>query len=430
MDNLKYLKVLIAFACLCGSGCSNDNSAGPPPNNNTPPTVSLGYGKLAAVRSTDVTLAANTDDADGDPVTVMWQVSRGLLTSNGQPNQIVWSTPSTPGADTLTVTASDGSASTTITEVVLVGTRAAADISASGTHWTLANSPYIVAPATQKLSILPNASLTIDAGVRVLVDQPGNSISVEGQLFGAGTPAQQIVIGPNTRTPNGGFWGGIVGVPPQGQLDFDETWVIYAETAFKALTSARMFLNGCTIKFCTEAAILHNSGGALVVENCVMVSNQKSAIRVKQSTQLPDSIIVQGDSIAVNGRFSDSTNYDDGEAGISIDLNDPGASTRIVITGNEISRNDFPGIRLQTAVYPTIRNNGIFGNELRKVSGKVNVELLVPFAAGSVDATQNWWGQDYAPADSASVKQGIIDHDDNSQIGANVWVSPWRGSWP
>ena len=67
--------MLAVFVILGVAGCSKDKGTGPEPENNTPPTVTFLYDKLAAIRSTDVTLAVDTDDADGDAVTVQWAVS-------------------------------------------------------------------------------------------------------------------------------------------------------------------------------------------------------------------------------------------------------------------------------------------------------------------------------------------------------------------
>ena len=84
-------------------------------------------------------------------------------------------------------------------------------------------------------------------------------------------------------------------------IDLDYTWVTYGETAVRSLIATRTILDHCTIKFCSEPAVFHQSSGALMIQNCVLVSNQKSGIRVESSSQLPDTLLARGDSIAVNG---------------------------------------------------------------------------------------------------------------------------------
>ena len=144
-----------------------------------------------------------------------------------------------------------------------------------------------------------------------------------------------------------------------------------------------------------------------------------------------------GDSIAVNGRFSDSVVYAEGEAGISLDFDDSFETVPVDISGNEISRNDFPGIRLITAVFPVINNNGIFGNELRKATNKIDIELIAPpvgqFPSGEIDAKSNYWGFAYpAPSDSTLIKDRIIDFHDNplGDVRAKVLVTDWLSTAP
>jgi hypothetical protein len=87
---------------------------------------------------------------------------------------------------------------------------------------------------------------------------------------------------------------------------------------------------------------------------------------------------------------------------------------------------------LITAVYPTITNNGIFGNELRKATNKIDIELIAPqsgeFPIGEINAKQNWWGFAYpALSDSTRIKDRIIDAEDNplGDVRAKVLVTPW-----
>ena len=89
-----------------------------------------------------------------------------------------------------------------------------------------------------------------------------------------------------------------------------------------------------------------------------------------------------------------------------------------------------------TAVFPTIENNFIAGNERRKTD-KIDIELIAPpagqFPSGDIQAKNNYWGFAYPlPSDSTKIKDRIIDFDDNrlGDIRALVLVTPWLSSAP
>jgi parallel beta-helix repeat protein len=413
-------------------GCSSDDD-GVEPLPNVAPTISFTFTRLAVARSSDVILTVAVDDPDGDPVTVNWAVTRGLLNPANQGSASMrWTTAAAVGRDTITVTASDGhGGQKTIRPVVEVGTPWAVDVVGT-TTWTLANSPYVVSPAaSDRVTIFaPAGRLTVDAGVEVYINQTGMSIDVEDELIVAGTPGVPVVIKPNLRAPQPGYWKGIVGIAA-GVIDLSYTVIPNAESAVRTVGTASIALTGCTIMSCTESAILHQSRGTLLVEDCAITNNLKSGIHIDLLAGTPSAVTIRGDSIAVNGRFQDETTYPDGEAAIALAFDDPTNTVPIDISNNEISRNDFPGIRLLATCFPRVTNNGIFGNEFRKSTGKINIELASPFGSGAINATNNWWGQTYPQAsDSLVIKQGIHDNDDDFQIGTSVSVTPWKTVWP
>lgn len=422
------------LATMLAVGCSSEDPAKPPADDNQPPTVTFTYNKVAVSRSSDVTLTVAVDDPNGDSVTVHWEVSRGLLDAQNQGStSMLWTTPTGVGTDTVTIAASDGrGGQDTIEEYLEVGTRQADNISSSAT-WDISDSPYLISPASDKISVLPGRRLTINAGVVVYIDKTAISIDVDGgQLVTSGTPSSPVVIAPNVRNPEAGFWIGLRGLGSQPTLDLDHTNITHAVNGVRAVGSARLQINHCNIMVCSDAGILHESTGGLEVENSAITNNLKSGIRIKLLSSTPSFVTIRGDSIAVNGRFQDSVVYAEGEAGISLDFDDPSRTVPVEISGNEISRNDFPGIRLITAVYPAITNNGIFGNELRKATNKIYIELLAPqsgeFPSGEISAKQNWWGFEYpALSDSTLIKARIIDLDDNplGDVRAKVLVTPW-----
>jgi hypothetical protein len=86
----------------------------PPPPVNQPPQVSIGQIQHVFVNG-QVQICANFSDPDGDVLQVSWSASRGTVSSGRE--CVTYTAPGTEGADTVTVTVSDGresrSASTT-----------------------------------------------------------------------------------------------------------------------------------------------------------------------------------------------------------------------------------------------------------------------------------------------------------------------------
>jgi hypothetical protein len=250
-----------------------------------------------------------------------------------------------------------------------------------------------------------------------------------------GTADKPVRIKPNSRLADAGDWQGITaspsGVAPRVELNHTE--VFYAVDAVKANETAVLVLNGCLFKFNRDNAVLHQSSGALTVENCVITNNRKTGIRLKRGPGVdnPDQVVIRGDSIAVNGDISGAAVYTD-DAGIVIDIDDPFGLSDIDISCNEISRNGVPGILLKNAVYPAIHQNGIFGNERGKTSSNFNIRLADNFGGNptTLDARKNYWGAPFPnPADSLMIKQTIrdIDKAPGAGITTRVIIGPWLG---
>jgi parallel beta-helix repeat protein len=361
----------------------------------------------------------------------------------GQPT-IRWDTPTQTGRDTVTVTASDGrGGTTTLVETILVGTLKTSRIQFfTQETWSMGDSPFIIQPVEDKFVIDEGAGLTVDAGCQLLVNREDLEISVVGILRTNGTAQAPVVIRPNSRKPDPGYWLGIT-ASPSGQappvVRLFHTDVLYAEEAVKAVTSAQVFLDGCRVMFSSDAAVLHWSSGNLQVLNSAITNNSKTGIRIIRGTATPlpwDPVVISGDSIATNGDDTGQLTYTD-QAAIYIDVDDGGDIdiSTIDINHNEISRNYLPGIQLARASYPKIHDNSIFSNELKKKTDpKYNIKLdnNVGGSRETIDARQNHWGEGFTnPAtDSLLIKQMIRDSEDSATITARVLIYPWLNVWP
>ena len=431
---------LFVFAALLAvglfAGCSDDETTAPDGDNN-PPDVAFTVAAVAVPKGNDKTLTVTVTDPDGDDVSVLWEVTRGTFTSpQGNPS-IVWRAPATTGRETLTITASDGNGgTTTITETILVGTVKQSGVSTA--VWDLNNAPYIVRPdASKRFVISPNAVLTVDQGCELLIEGEELEIWLEGTLRTNGTADQPVVIRPNIRRPEAGYWKGINGNPNSSvpRILLTHTEVLYATEAVKTPTPGEIALDGCTIMFASEAAVVHESTGDLTVENSFITNNVKSGIRLVRlpGLDVPGLVVISNDSIAANGDVSGSTPYVN-QAAIYVDMPDTFRTCDFQIKNNEISRNAFPGIQLVGASYPTVSNNAIFANELGKTSQRYNIRLDDGFGGGvtgMIDARQNWWGAAYPSAeDSTAIRVMIRDSEDVGNITVRVAIDPWLNTKP
>lgn len=440
-------RILFSLMWLCVAGllplvgCSSDDDNGTTPDNNNPPSVTFTVDKLAVPRVSDVTLTVTTDDPDGDPVAVNWLVTGGFLreSQQGMPS-IQWVTPQAVGLDTITITATDGKGgSTTITETIKVGWPITTRIQPPGQTWTAANSPYIIRPTEDQFIVTEGARLVIEAGVEVMIDRRDLTMVVSGGTLRAnGSAADPVTIIPNTKTPEPGWWTGILGAAGElgqrGTVELTHTRVGYGTATVRGINTTDITLSFCDIKFAFENAVIYEGAGNLLLENSNFTNNTRTAIRIESGVLVPESVIIRRDSIAVNGDLSGSTPYED-DAGILINLDDPFGMVSIDIYENEISRNGLPGIQLANAVFPIIHNNAIFSNELGKPGTRFNLRLVDEFGSVTgpdwIDARCNYWGGVYPnPEDSVMVKAGIRDGDDNTTINATVTVTPWLSGWP
>lgn len=436
----KRIHVFVLLIGLLAFGACSGGDEGVTPDENSAPVVVFAVDALAFPKDSDATLAVVATDPDGDDVSVQWQVTR-----NGEPSgtldpaqqgspSITWVTPSTTGRDTITITATDGKGGTTTrVETILVGTRKNTAIQTQNVTWNASDSPFIIQSAGGKFVIDLNGSLTVQAGCELLIDQADLEIDVLGTFRTNGATPAPVIIRPNSRKPGVGWWTGIVAAPdgPAPLVRLNHTDILYAKEAIFAVSPSEVRLNGCRIMFCSEAAVLFHSSQDLEILNSAITNNVKSGIRIggPAVSTLPDSVVIRGDSLSVNGDISGETPYTD-QAAIYIDIPDYSRHSSITIQETEISRNGFPAIQLVRASYPLIHDNSIFSNQLGKDGQRYNVWLNNEFGDGgaqdTISAELNYWGV----TDSVEIGKMIRDSDDSDRVKARLLFSPWLHTAP
>lgn len=401
---------------------------------NQSPSIEFTFNNIAVWKNLTHDLTVAVSDPDGDPLTVSWTITSGTLTPQNTENTIVtWDPPDTPGADTVTVSVSDGQLSSSVTEIIKRGTLVTLGVGTSSRTFTKAESPYIIRAAVVTPSIGVGSTFTLEAGVEWYIhhdDDEGTpdleTIAVEGAIVTHGTESEPVVIVPNDRAAALcgdclGWWGGF-DLVPDGTATMDYTQIkcgVYDLRMSQGDGTAT--LRNCSFQCSSGAGIKLESNGTLVVDSCRITDNGNHGIDISSLVSLPASVSITNSEIRFNGH-----------TGIYMDLYDVGQDVPINISRNLIEFNAGNGIAITHAVWPTIHNNDISKNNTGTLS---NIRLLVPFPDASVIApaawdsllaTNNYWGGTFQSGEDAFIEQGIWDSKDIPSLGTRVIINPWK----
>lgn len=187
--------------------------------------------------------------------------------------------------------------------------------------WSIAGSPYVV---ESNLTVKGGATLTIEAGVKVLINE-NVSLIVEGSLLVNGTTDERVTFSLNRNESNNKSWLGIVFVG-------EETEFLIVRYA-----NVRYAKNGITIK----------SLGRVIIENSDISLNGFSGIQIVGQ----GNILLKRNAILFN------------ENGIYVKGN---SSAGIQIIGNLIRFNDKNGVHfnISNAIICRLYNVTIVGNQI------------------------------------------------------------------
>ncbi len=419
----RLLCVLAAFTV----ACSGSTETGTEPVNR-PPTITFGFTKLGAVRNTSTILSVAVDDADGDPVTVSWSITRGALTSQNAANTVMsWAVPATVGEDTVVVSVTDGNFTRRITEPIKVCW------SSSGAQATFikSRSPYIVSldPANPILPVDAGTETSIEAGVEILLDNEQTVIDVSGRLVSNGTDAEPVIIRPNLRGlqcgDERGWWIGIrgftsAGPPSDGEIELHHTQVWYALNGVWLINNASATLNDCAIVCSGGAGVRHDGSGMLRVIDTEVSNGAVDGIAIGNnvSTALPDSVRIEGCEIKFNAK-----------SGLVVNIDDQPVAASIIVEFNRIENNLLRGITLARASFPAIHFNAFSGNGVGSGVSNIYLENGFPNGTGvtTLSATCNYFGATSQSAIDATIHDSL---DAPVLVQTRVDTDPWLTANP
>jgi hypothetical protein len=401
----------------CGGGGSGDSGTTP---TNHAPVVAFTFKPIATPQAVPVDLSVSATDADSDPLTITWKVTRGTLTAQNSKKTIMrWATPSTLGTDTVTVKISDGTVTKTLVEALKV-----ASTYSAGT-FQKSKSPYILTlPANDpRLSVLDGNVLTIEAGTEIYINTAGSFFDILGELDAVGTAGDPIVIKQNDRTfacgaTNGGRWDGILasGANSIVNLAYCDLW--FPQTGVRLRDSSVGILDHVAVRCSGKAGASMEGFGYLEAIDSEFTDGVGDGVQI---SALPDSVRIESCTLSFNQG-----------SGISMDMEDVNKSVPVIVHDNDIEFNSTHGISLAHSSFPQIHLNNFRGNgdssvsSLYLQSGYPNSTGVVSFP--ELDVTCNFWG-------AASNSQTVIDigiHDklDQSTVYTRVKSCPWLNSNP
>jgi len=409
------------------AGCGSDSVTEP---ENMPPSISLQTTKLVAAKQTPFVITVDVSDPDVDAqLTTTWAITRGTL-SGTELERRTWTPPATLGTDTLVVTVSDGTATTTIREEFLVGTLFARSIIGSW-NFSKAESPWVVSlPGNPPRLEITGDQVTAEAGAQLYIDTPGGVIDVTGTFTCNGTVNDMVMIIPNDRNLScgtaRGWWEGLTGTTDNvtfGDIMLAYTRLGYGANNIRLREASTATLTNCIIECAGGANILMEGSGSLTVTACNINRSGNTGIEHSSFSSRPASIIVTDCVIESN----------DG-SGIRLDYPDPNHSSTVSITGNRIWRNRTNGILLDTSAWPSIHNNHISRNN-SGIGSISNIRMAANYPenapnSDTMDCTNNYWGAPYGPGEQSTIESTIWDSAKVSSVGTRVNVNPWLTTDP
>jgi len=402
--------VLGMMACGGGGGDSGTNPT------NRAPEVAFTFAPLATAKSVPVDLTITASDEDGDPLTINWTVTRGTLTAQNSKKTIMrWTTPSTVGVDTVSVSVGDGTTTKKVTGQIHVGTPYV------GGSFLAASSPYILTRSAvdPRVAIAEGATLTIEAGTEIYVNTTSLFFDVNGTLNAHGTSDAPIIIRYNDRTllcgTSSGAWAGIRGGGNTGVVDLEYVELWYAQYGVRLKEEAVANLQNVSVRCSGSAGALIEGSSYLRAIDSEFTDGVGDGISITTQLTEPDSVRINGCILSFNNG-----------SGIHMDLNDTNKSVPIFVDSNDIQFNSTHGISLAHSVFPSIHNNNFQGNGTDGISNLFLQGGYPGVAHPCLDATCNFWGN----TSQNAIDIGIWDSLDQNTVDTRVKSCPWLNSNP
>ncbi|MBN2184446.1 MAG: right-handed parallel beta-helix repeat-containing protein [Candidatus Krumholzibacteriota bacterium] len=317
-------------------------------------------------------LVCDAQDPDEDPILVRWSASGGeFIPAAAEGEMVSWRPPPQPGTYTVTATVSDDIDESSMSIEIDVGKELTVEIG----NTVLANDVlFYVISASGLVPVLEGATLTIEAGVTVVVNQRGGGLSVRGELEINGRSEDPVYFKPNVCPGENGVWEGLV---------------FTGENASGSMTNVNISM---------AVGAVSVSGGAVVsVDSCFIHDGAGIGITAENSTISIYECRVSDNSGGIHVVDSDADIIDcqirdNGAYGIWLEENESETKEArdVTVEGCDIATNYNDGIIISWRGLPVINYNSILHNGT--FSGGYDLRLYQYFNTAGVDARYNYWG--------------------------------------
>jgi hypothetical protein len=395
--------LLLLTAVLAQSGCE-DGYIFP---NEAPSQLSISKDVCYVAKGQEVPLSGVAYDGDGDPIYYQWSTTGGTFDPpDGKGSAVVWTAPQTPGMITITLSVTDEIEVSHTSETIEVGGSFPSYITNT---ITIADSGFVyILDKLQPVVVPDNVTLTIDGGVRIVVNSENGGIVVEGILIALGTQGNEVIIGPSSCLPEKGEWNGIrfIGTAASGELTFMR--IHSAENGIIASGGASVNIRNCTLNNHSNNGVEVSDSARLTMTQCTVWENS-TGVYVRNSE-----LDMQRSSIRYNG-----------EIGLELSATSEEFTARIDTCN--ISNNKTYGIYITGIAQPEIHYCSIFSNGSTGTGEAVRLEAYAE--SDSVRVDYNFWGIGY---DSEEEIASLV-HDRNDVaygILAYIDFTPWLTSVP
>jgi hypothetical protein len=265
---------------------------------------------------------------------------------------------------------------------------------ATNTTWTLSGSPYVL---TGDVLVKAGATLTIEPGVVVKLNQASRQLTIQGQLYAVGTPDQRIVFTSIKDDRFGGDTGGdgpTVGAPGQW-------YALRLAGPASTLSHVDVYFGGWGSSNTAYGAITITSAANHVISNAFINSSQRSGIYSNNGSSTVSHSTLSQNAIGVSlmnsaMQVSDSSISSNATFGVTITSTVAYVGSAPTLTNNTIAYNGQYGVRLvvESASLPNVLPigdaNNIVGNDALAAKPK---QLYSVYNIPLSNWSNNYWAK-------------------------------------